>query len=620
VILSYGFESIAASNTRLVVEYLLGDARRFCLGELDADAARSVALLESIRSTVSASDVQRLETAIAGSLYYSESAEGDARARAFAMNRNREHHLRLFQCLPAALLTSQRNAQIEQEARVFGQEGRMRSRSAGFRAIGSPMSSAQMDLAADEHILGLFEELPDGTRFHPTRMMDGGAEEAAREFASLAKRNPQRALALISRLHAGKNETPVATALDALSETALSGAQLFEIIAACHERGFASKDFRTEAARCLGKRAGREEGIPESALTLLQEWLAQVPTAPRTVPRPTSVENTGSPPFLYSTGGFTAIPGGSYAFLDALLIAYLSASPPRTAEWLAILSSHLERDEDPLIWRAFSRRLVHLERVDRAVAGRFVTALFLRYPEVLESGAGVVLAAHASGWVDANIVQGWATHLRGCEWQYAQSAAGEFTAFLALRNPPLEWAQQRLGEITTHRTPGDQALGAAQALMGAWRDPALRVRACGPLTALIVQAIPTVDALILERLAFDELSGDLPSEEILVALAARVAPPPLDHAHDLASWISEFAQTRPDLVRAVLVRLLASAEAEADGGSRLLPAAEHLVKITLTLQRLPEFRDVGLSMFEQLLGLGVYGTHEALAQIDFARR
>ncbi|MEI9954310.1 MAG: hypothetical protein WDO74_36410 [Pseudomonadota bacterium] len=52
----------------------------------------------------------------------------------------------------------------------------------------------------------------------------------------------------------------------------------------------------------------------------------------------------------------------------------------------------------------------------------------------------------------------------------------------------------------------------------------------------------------------------------------------------------------------------------------LMPAAEHLVKITLTLQRLPDFRDVGLSMFEQLLGFGVYGTHEALAQIDFARR
>jgi hypothetical protein len=70
----------------------------------------------------------------------------------------------------------------------------------------------------------------------------------------------------------------------------------------------------------------------------------------------------------------------------------------------------------------------------------------------------------------------------------------------------------------------------------------------------------------------------------------------------------------------VLVRLLASAEAEGDGGSRLLPAAEHLVKLTLTLQRLPDFREVGLAMFEQLLGLGVYGTHEALAQIDFARR
>ncbi len=68
------------------------------------------------------------------------------------------------------------------------------------------------------------------------------------------------------------------------------------------------------------------------------------------------------------------------------------------------------------------------------------------------------------------------------------------------------------------------------------------------------------------------------------------------------------------------MRLLTSAEARGDGGLLLMPAAEHLVKITLTLQRLPDFRDVGLSMFEQLLGFGVYGTHEALAQIDFARR
>ena len=156
--------------------------------------------------------------------------------------------------------------------------------------------------------------------------------------------------------------------------------------------------------------------------------------------------------------------------------------------------------------------------------------------------------------------------------------------------------------------------------MGAWSDPALRVRACGPLSALIVQAMPAVDALILERLAFDELSGDLPSEAVLGALAGRVAPRPLDHAHDLVSWLLAFSQTRPDLVRDVLVPLLASAEAEVDGGSRLLPAAEDLVKLTLTLQRLPEFREVGLAMFEQLLGLGVHGAHEALARIDFARR
>ncbi len=410
-ILSYGLESLAASNPGVVVEYLLGDARRFCLGESDADGARTIALLESIRTSVSPSDVPRLEFAIRDSFRYSESAARDARARAFAMNANREHRLRLFQCLPPLLLTPQTCAQIEQEVRVFGPHGRAPSRPSGFRAIGSPMSSAQMDLAADEHILGLFDELADGTRFHPKRFMEGGAVEAAGEFASLAKRNPQRAIALISRFQAGKNETPVATALDALAGTPLSGAQLFEIIAACHQRGFASEYFRTEAARSLGKRAGSDEGIPEAAIALLQEWLARVPRASRSVPRPQSGENSGSPPFLYGTGGvtLTAIPGGSYAFLDTLLIAYLSATPPRIAEWLSTLFAHLERDEDPLIWRAFARRLVHLARGGRADAGLLVTALFSRYPEVLESGAGMVLAAHASWWVEANILQRWAT-------------------------------------------------------------------------------------------------------------------------------------------------------------------------------------------------------------------
>ena len=620
-ILSYGLERAAAAHVQQVVEYLLSDARRLCLGELDAHAARSIALLESIRAGICVADVRRLELAIEASVWISESDEREPQARIYARRRNRDHRLRLLQALPAELLGAETAARMEQELRVYGAEGRAPSRSTGLRPIGSPMSSNQMELAADEHILGLFEDLPDSTGFHhPTRMMQGGAVEAGREFAVLAKQHPERALALIARLAPGRNETPVATALGSLSESSLSTAQLQQLIAECHERGFASEQFRTEASRCLGRRAGDEQGLPEAAIVLLREWLSQVPTRPRSTPPPTSLESTGGPPFLFNSGGFTSIPGGSYAFLDTLLIAYLSSSLPREREWIEMLSEHLARDEDPLVWRAFAHRLVHLRVCEHNAAGRFVAALFERYPEALLCGAGVKLAANASWWVEPDTTAVWARQLASSTWQHGSSAAGELIAFLAIRTPPLAWAQRELQEVATGLVSNEHAFGAAHALMGVWRDPSVRDRAGTPLAALLLLGLPAVDAVIFKRLAHDELSGDEPSLRLLSSITERTPTFPHDHIADIVVWLSLFVQTRPAVVHQLLEKLLSEANAEGEGSSRLFAAAQHLVNITLTLQRMPEFREAGLRMFEQILDLGLYGAREALDEIDFARR
>lgn len=175
-------------------------------------------------------------------------------------------------------------------------------------------------------------------------------------------------------------------------------------------------------------------------------------------------------------------------------------------------------------------------------------------------------------------------------------------------------------DASSCRVSDEHSLGAVHTLMGVWRDPSVRDRARAPLANLILVGLPSVDAVVFEHLAHDELSGDEASLQLLSAIAARPLPFPHQQAADIVEWLSVLVQACPGLVCQVLKKLLSDASAEGEGSSRLFAAAQHLVNITLTLQRIPDFREAGLSMFEQLLDLGVYGTREALVEIDFARR
>jgi hypothetical protein len=45
-----------------------------------------------------------------------------------------------------------------------------------------------------------------------------------------------------------------------------------------------------------------------------------------------------------------------------------------------------------------------------------------------------------------------------------------------------------------------------------------------------------------------------------------------------------------------------------------------LVNMALTLQRMPDFREQGLTLFEQLLELDLYGARGALDELDLPKR
>jgi len=620
VVFSYGLEKLGATCSRQIVEYLAADPRRLSLGEFSDYEARTMALLQAIASSVVQDDVGVLEAAILSSNPCIEHFNGDAAARRRTRDRNREHRLRLLSLLPTAQLAPSTRALVEQETRTFGPQPTKPVREFGFTLIGSPMSAAQMSRAADDDIVRLFDELPDETKFrHPERSLMGGAVEAAREFATFARQHPERAVGIIERLSPTSNEIPVGDAIGALTESSLPTQALYEIIEACDRRGFSAIQFRTDAARALSKRAG-PHGLSRPAEKLLSTWLEQVPTRARSAPPVSSEENAGNPPFLSRSGGIISLPAGNYAVLDALLVSLLSSQPPRTGEWLDLLLAHVERDEEPLLWRAFARRLVYLRRCDREAATRLLDRLFARYPEVLSSDHGVFLVAVSSWWVAPEVVQHWVAALRSSSWQHARRAVGELTAFLGAREPAMAWAGDALSDLVDTSTDEEQLLGATHALTTLWREPEARARAAVHLGKLLCVGDTARDAVAFRALAHDKLSGDLPSKTLLREVAERSDPIPRESAHDVAEWLLAMVQHCPDDVCLFAERMVATAADGGDAQTALGGASTHLLNIATTLQRIASFRARGLTLFERLLMLNVYGVHDVLAEIDVGHR
>jgi hypothetical protein len=619
VILSYGYERLRHSRPGEVAAYLLADGRRLKLGQPSVRAARSVAVLESIRETVAPADVRLLEQAIVASQCSSESTQRAVISRKAASMINREHRLRLLQALPAAHLSAPALSRMEQEVRVFGELGR-KTQVVGFKEIGSPMSAAQMELAGDEEVLRLFEQLPDSTGFHhPTRFMEGGAVEAARELEALAKNQPRRAVDLIEQMQPGQNEIPVAHVISALAETDMATPELVDLVVRLHRRGFSSEQFRDDAASALTRRAGKHPGLPEPAVDMLRSWLAEVPVGARTKALLTSDDNRGAPPFLLGLGGALSLPAGNFTVLDALLVSLLSAKPPRAAEWLAVLREHLERDDEPFMWRAFAYRLKHLHYCEAPEAAEFLTKLFNRYPEALECAGGVLLIAWSSWWATPHVVKVWIDLLSGSTWQHAPTAVGELTALLAIQRQPLPWAEEDLRKIVALHDATRELIGAAEMVADLWQDPARRARATPYLCTLVDRGAPEVDEVVLKRIAHDGVGADDLALDVLRAFTDRSAPPPIASAHDLVSWVSTLVHADPRSVHLLLASLVAAAATAGDGSMRLGSSAVELVNTALTLQRMPSFREQGLDLFERLLALDLYGARSALEEIDAVR-
>lgn len=639
-LLSLGLERIARQHPRTVLQYLLEDPRRFVIGDMSNEHGDTQALISAVVPSLQKEEALRLQMAIEEWTWYRETPEGeDASARLDRLKWIRSRRLRLLRVFPFERLSAEGQQYIREEERALpGTPAEDRLGGGGW--IGSPMSSEQMEKATDEQILALFEELTDDTGWdHPKRRWTdsvGGSIQASREFANFANKVPHRALQLIRKFQAGKMERPAGAALSELAKGSTAPTDLITCIHELDERGFTSEIFRIDVALCLGEIAQRSGGLDDKTCGLLEKWITNwIPeTDTKTTDGNNSFsgaiaeqqvrENDAQQSLLWDCSRDRSLPHGNYPFLDALMRGYLFRKPHEVDQWLSVLERHLEREENPAVWREIAEDLWRLAGADRTRATKFLESFFSLCPEIINTVTGVSLIAHIMRWLPEPLIDPVINDWVSGSWQYGPQAAGEILALTLCRNPDDASAQMRIEKILSGNCHDASVidklrLGVTHTFVVAWSEPALRALATRFLVQLATMESIAIDkALSGSFTKVDVLPADDHTRDLLESLLER--PTVLaGGGHSLIKGLKGLLRDgwKPELVYRV-TKALISEKARNLGDIRTASAAYagDLADIALTLHRIPDTRELGLELFESLMDARSYGLDERILSID----
>jgi len=619
-LLAAGLKIVAPYRTAAVVEYLLGDQRRLILGDHQDYLYATCELLEAISPYLGLEEERRLERAMLRSYRYSEERNTDQVKWRFHRQRsNRLHRLRLLRTLADCQhLSPEGHRLVDQEERALESLDSVRSLSMqGFSEVKSPMLAPQMLKAKDEDLLSFLQELPDSTEWqHPSRSMVGGSIQASRELAEVAKADPERVLRIIPHLEPSSHARPVAHAVEALAESS-TGRPLEEIEAllfSLEQRGFASEDYHEHAAGAFDKLTRRGAGLSDRACHLLESWLKDVSPEPeeaqsKSPERPRSI--------LWSNRGFNALPHGNFTILRALVNGYMRRDPADVDLLLDVLGRHLVRHEQVKTWRALLSYLGYVQRSERME--RFVSRLFEKFPSVRDCVDGAYLIGRMCCWGSSNVLHGWFHAMRQSCWRDGAQAYGELLVLLAVCRPELAWVREELERsLRSDAVEADREriqLGLVYAAVHLWSEQEGRELSTEVLLRLLPQASADMSSAIMGVFAY---GSALPADDSTIRLLDSLLEHPFMLAasvpHGFASCIQELCAEEPDRVLKLCNTLLDQRTAE--GTHKLGLAEEDLISITVTLQRLPGYREQGLELFERLLVMGLYGARETLRELD----
>jgi hypothetical protein len=629
-LLARGLEVISTEEPITVLNYLLADSRRLSLGgQMGGDRHEETEkLIAAIVPHLQPEDRERLEQSIQEFKYWLPSSDTDVHFRRRCVEYNREHRLSLLQAIPDEYISLQVKRLKEEEERAFPWvELRKNNSIITGGLIGPRMTKDEMARAKDQHLLKLFDELSDETRWdHPRRQWvddfsrAGGAIQQSREFAELVKDDPSRFIRILPQLEPQRHESYVGKALEELAGTDYPINNLLHFVEQAAQRGLVSEHFRSDVARALEKIAKRNHGLPRSSLFLLEGWLPD-----HSQPEPEhdrSRENQSSDlksPIVFGVGSSHALPGGRGNIVRAIAEGYLEQNPPNLEGWAEFIRSQLRIESHPAVWVDILVRMPPLLNGNRVQATELFDQVIRNCPEVLQYPWALYFIARTIGWFDPKeTVQGWLEILRAENSNFSQQAYGELLLIQYLQYQD-EWSVERIREHLATNENEAILCGLAHAASHLWGQRRCRAIATEILQTLTSSSHESVQQSVASifRWSRDPFTLNQSMLKLIQAVSQNQGVL-LKAANDLAEIIEaeELAETHPDIVTKICESLV-NTGAELSNPARPTPLiADSLTTIAIKLHRQSQYREAGLNIFEQLLALNLRETKSALETLD----
>ena len=607
-------------------EFLTSDSRRLALGDYEDEHADSKDLIAACWPHFTETQRVCVDACIdKWSGYLPTALNEEPQSKRWRMSNDRESRLRLRLAIPAELMDSPWQARLEAESVALPCVGSVgRRRFSGMRRVKSDMSAEQMALAKDEHLVRFLESTLKRAEDDVSRRADFQIVEPGRELEELAKTEPVRVAALIRDLSNELRQRFAGYVIRGLGESDLPSDRLIELINGLSDAGIDTDDFRDGAAGALEKRARKERGLPNSVCDLLQRWLGEWKYSPETCrdaapDESNSDERTQS--ILFSLGGMISIPPGSYTFLCALTRGLLWRDTPATVRWMEVLEEHVERPDDPYVWKVFTLDLGPVAWAESNRGSRFFSRLFARFPSVLNSRFGCRRIIANRCTLGETAFRDLCNQIATSNWTAGPQAKGELFTASYLDDDEFQSIHAEVHEFCSFVSSANLQLriGAAHAVGALWKNELYRSRCTTMFEVLSRQEHPEIDAA-LARVFLSENFGTCRLAQRILS-AVRKSSTYLKSAADYQFCLSiePFVHLEPELVLDLTTRLLDVYEqggTERTGRSLDL-ADDSLDSIAMTLQRMDEpLRSAGLDLFERLLEFGFAAPTQTLHEVD----
>lgn len=629
-LLARGLAQIAIQEPQAVLDYLLGDSRRLNLGNMRNSYKETKELVLAVCPHLQPQNIARIEQAIRTYNHYPIESERSADLRFRFLQYNRQHRLKLLLAFPEEYLSVEAKRWRDEERRAFPLVVNEKDDDYPTIAqlVGSPMNAEEMTRASDQQLINLFDELADITEEdYWKRQRDlsraGGASSQAYEFGKLVKDDPERFLRILPQLQPQRHESYAGHAIQELAESDFPANNLIELVQSLEKRGFVSEDFRSDTASGLDKIAERNQGLPESVLSLLENWLSAHSQPDLAHHRSEeSRSHQLNSPIIFGFGGSHFLPSGRGSIVRAIAAGYLNQNPPDLQNWARVIKSRLEIEPHPAVWVDILTDMPPLLNGDRTQATQLFDAVIRNCPEVLQYRWALYFLSRTVGWFEPKeTVQGWLEMLWADGSIFCRQAYGELL-FIHYFQYQDEWSVAKIDHHLANQDDEAVLCGLAHVASHMWVKRRCRTKAAEILYNLApsnIEAIQsTVASVFFQSREHFELDSGM---RLLIQAVCKNKPLLQKAASDIIDIIenNNFVNTEPQLVSEICQSLLSKLDKEPYNPTRpLVFAAESLTTLAIQLHRhrQDKYRKVGLKIFEQLLSLNLTETRSALEMLD----